>query len=71
MSLFKDKFQEMEENQDITGLIQSFKDSRWQNRYKAILSLINIKDESAVEDVRIDLDDEKNHIVTEIAVQYL
>lgn len=71
MSLFKDKFQEMEKNKDIPGLIQLLKDSRWQNRYKAILSLINIKDESAVEDVRVALGDEKNPIVTEIAVQYL
>ena len=49
MSLFKDKFEEMEKNNDIEGLVQLLNDNRWQNRYRAILSLQSIGDKSTIE----------------------
>lgn len=55
---------------DVEGMVQQLHDNRWQNRYKAITSLINMGDSSAIEDVRKLLDD-KSSIVRETAATYL
>lgn len=55
---------------DVEGLVQKLQDKRWQSRYKAIISLINTGDSSAIEDVRKLLDDE-NSTVRETAATYL
>ncbi len=58
------------QDNDIDDIIQQLKDNRWQNRYQAIISLINSGDSSAIEEVRKLLDDE-NSIVRETAATYL
>ncbi|MDO9627387.1 MAG: HEAT repeat domain-containing protein [Methanobacteriaceae archaeon] len=70
MAIFKDKFQELEENNDINGLIELLNADKWQHRYKAIVSLINIGDSSAIEQVKGAMDDD-NSIVRETAIKYL
>jgi hypothetical protein len=60
---------EKKEN-DVEVLVQQLQDKRWQNRYKAIISLINTGDSSAIEDVRKLLDDE-NSTVLNTAATYL
>jgi hypothetical protein len=70
MALFKDKFQELEENSDINGLIELLNSNKWQHRYKSLLSLINIRDSSAIEQVKGVMDDD-NSIVRETAITYL
>ncbi len=69
MAIFKDKFQELEENKDINSLIELLNANKWQHRYKALVSLINIRDSAAIEDVRKLLDD-KNATVRETAATY-
>ncbi|PKL66596.1 MAG: hypothetical protein CVV28_09340 [Methanobacteriales archaeon HGW-Methanobacteriales-1] len=56
--------------EDVENLIQQLNDNRWQRRYKAIISLMNIGDSTAIDDVRKLLDDE-NHTVQETAATYL
>jgi len=70
MAIFKDKFQELEQNNDINGLIELLNSNKWQHRYKAIVSLINIRDSSAIEQVKGAMDDD-NSIVRETAITYL
>jgi hypothetical protein len=70
MALFKDKFQELEENKDINGLIELLNSNKWQHRYNAIVSLINIRDSSAIEEVKETMNDD-NAIVRETAFIYL
>lgn len=68
--LFQSKLKEPEQKIDIEAIIQQLNDNRWQRRYKAIISLINIGDSTAIDDVRKLLDDE-NHTVQETAATYL
>lgn len=67
---FNDKFHELEEKRDISGLITLLNDSRWQRRYKALLSLINLRDSSAIEDVKTLIND-NNSVVRETVFVYL
>lgn len=70
MTISNDKFQELEQNNDIGSIISLLKDDRWQYRQKAILLLIRIGDHSAIAEVRKLLGDE-NKIVRETAANYL
>ena len=52
-------------------IIGQLKNKRWQTRYKALRSLINLRDSSALEIVKKLLNEDENAHVREIAVEYL
>ncbi len=67
--VLKSSLKKKQEN-DVEVLIQQLQDNRWQNRYKAIISLINTGDSSAIDNVRELLEDE-NSTVRNTAATYL
>lgn len=52
-------------------IIELLKNKRWQTRYKALRSLISLKNSSALEIVKKILNEDENPHVREIAVEYL
>ena len=56
---------------EIGELIELLENKRWQTRYKALSSLINLRDNSALEIVKKMLNEDENAHVREIAVKYL
>ena len=52
-------------------VIEQLKNKRWQTRYNALRSLINLRDCSALEIVKKLLNEDENAHVREIAVEYL